>query len=501
MVRPRWHGVNQNSKGKSWSQWTKLIAILAVANLSWCVFDITYIPLRSFWLNRKIYISNSSSKGISLTWLPNITSLYDQIKGIRAEKYSKLLIDNFNINKYELINKKLSTYEYNSFLENQKVLTKNLIENSKNNQTININNIEIIKANLLKKSQESNYQDALDKLLSIEYFSNIDNKNGIKFWEEEVISIARTNYTRRINPTGRNFDSSWRIDIPFQLIFLIDIILRTRRLKKKIPGISWRNAFLKRWLDIPLFLPYFRLLRILPTTERLSNAKLIQVEPLRAVISQWIVAMLALELFEVITLRILETLTSLIKSPNIPERIRGLCSYKKVNDIEYNDISELIRLWVPILLSQIGPNMRPQLIALFDHALQRSISNMPLQIAFKENSIIEKAESAITYQLASGMVDTLLEFSKNAGSNISKKDITLNKLSLDALDRFWEELASALDNEKVLNTSQVLIISLLEDFKFLSFRELQNQSNIDEIMIELDDLNFNQRKTSSNQSP
>ena len=49
------------------------------------------------------------------------------------------------------------------------------------------------------------------------------------------------------------------------------------------------------------------------------------------------------------------------------ERI-NLDIYKNSEDgskIAANEIAELIRLWVPILLTKIGPNMRPQFIALF----------------------------------------------------------------------------------------------------------------------------------------
>ena len=96
---------------------------------------------------------------------------------------------------------------------------------------------------------------------------------------------------------------SWRIDFPFQILFLLDIGLRAVRLKRRFPAIAWRDALLRRWIDLPLLIPFWRLLRVVPVTERLSSTRMIQLEPLRAAVSRGVVAVLALELFEVITLR------------------------------------------------------------------------------------------------------------------------------------------------------------------------------------------------------
>ena len=39
-------------------------------------------------------------------------------------------------------------------------------------------------------------------------------------------------------------------------LILLDILLQTIRLRRKLPGLSWRDAFLRRWIDLPLFLPF-----------------------------------------------------------------------------------------------------------------------------------------------------------------------------------------------------------------------------------------------------
>ena len=68
----------------------------------------------------------------------------------------------------------------------------------------------------------------------------------------------------------------------------------------------------------------------------------------------------------------------------------------------------------------------------------------------------------------------------------------LEELGADALDRFWEELAQSLEQGPVLEQSQALLSSVLEELKRSSFRQLRDQRDVDALIAELDGLNFNQ---------
>ena len=98
------------------------------------------------------------------------------------------------------------------------------------------------------------------------------------------------------------------------------------------------------------------------------------------------------------------------------------------------------------------------------------------------------------------MIDTLLGLSKNAGNQIAEKDLELKKLSTNTIDKFWEELATALENDSRLKDSQLLLVSILEDLKLLSMNEFKNQPGVSEIIAELDNLNFNSEKNPPKQS-
>ena len=97
------------------------------------------------------------------------------------------------------------------------------------------------------------------------------------------------------------------------------------------------------------------------------------------------------------------------------------------------------------------------------------------------------------------MVDSLLGLSKSAGDQIGQKDQVLEDLWIQTLYRFWEELARTLEQGVVLERSQELLVAFLEEFKRTSMFQLHTQGGVDELITELDGLNFNPKEPNSNQ--
>ncbi len=491
MVRPRWQGLKPSTSGKFWRRWDQALALIAAANLSWIIFDISYVPLRNFWIHRNLYPLPSSSLMVPLPWLPDITPLYDPVKGIKPHQETQLYIQHFNQLDQAAAREGINSPAVHQLRLEQVMLTSQMIDENPFVGSGNVGTLEKLKSRLRARAQMDSAKQATAHLLGNKYLNNLDWQQERQFWTQKILPLVATNYWRATDENGQPVDHAWRLDIPFQLLFLLDIFLRALRLKHRFPAIAWRDALLRRWIDLPLLLPFWRPLRVVPVTERLSSANLIELEPLRAVVSRWVVALLALELFEVLTLRIVDAMQGVIRSPLLPQRIRSLRSHQSVEKNEASELAELLQLWLPLLLKEVGPSMRPQFLALFSHALQRSMDGAMVPTPLKGLAVIEKAESEFSRQLAAGMIDVILELSRNAGDQLGRKDMVLEQLGVDTIDRFWEELARNLEQGPVLERSQELIVALLEDFKRSSFRQLKEQVVVNELITELDGLNFN----------
>jgi hypothetical protein len=491
MVRPRWQGLKPSTSGKFWRRWDQALALIAAANLSWIIFDISYVPLRNFWIHRNLYPLPSSSLMVPLPWLPDITPLYDPVKGIKPHQETQLYIQHFNQLDQAAAREGINSPAVHQLRLEQVMLTSQMIDENPFVGSGNVGTLEKLKSRLRARAQMDSAKQATAHLLGNKYLNNLDWQQERQFWTQKILPLVATNYWRATDENGQPVDHAWRLDIPFQLLFLLDIFLRALRLKHRFPAIAWRDALLRRWIDLPLLLPFWRPLRLVPVTERLSSANLIELEPLRAVVSRWVVALLALELFEVLTLRIVDAMQGVIRSPLLPQRLRSLRSHQSVEKNEASELAELLQLWLPLLLKEVGPSMRPQFLALFSHALQRSMDGAMVPTPLKGLAVIEKAESEFSRQLAAGMIDVILELSRNAGDQLGRKDMVLEQLGVDTIDRFWEELARNLEQGPVLERSQELIVALLEDFKRSSFRQLKEQVVVNELITELDGLNFN----------
>ena len=55
MIRPRGQALKPQHGLLSWRRWDQAIAVIAAVNLTWVAIDLTYIPLRNFWLQRNLY--------------------------------------------------------------------------------------------------------------------------------------------------------------------------------------------------------------------------------------------------------------------------------------------------------------------------------------------------------------------------------------------------------------------------------------------------------------
>jgi hypothetical protein len=361
----------------------------------------------------------------------------------------------------------------------QVLLTEQLINENPFLGSGNAGTLEKIKNRLRQRAGLDSAKQSAAVLLGDRWLASHPWQQERRFWEQQVLPLVATSYWRSIDENGRPTDHFWRFDLGlFQSVFALDILLRVLRLRRRFPGLSWRDALLRRWIDLPLLLPVWRWLRLAPVVERLSGAGLINVEPLRAAVSRAVVSLLALELFEVLALQLVDGTQSLLRSPQWPRWIRSLRSHQSVSLNDERELVELLRLWGPMVLGQVAPRLSPELQSVLGHALQQSMRDLPGGAVMP---------AAVSRQLASGVVDSLMELSRSTADRLAERDSRQVELLQRFGDRFWEELALALERGGTLERSQQLLCTLLQEIK-LTYLAQVNRAGIDALMDELDDL-------------
>ena len=492
MARPRWQDPAIPADGR-WSRgWDRFVALWASVNLVWVAFDLTYVPLRTFWLQRNLYPIPSVPLVVPLGAIPDITPWVDPIKGIEPHPETQAYLRAFRQLDQALepmpAGSVLSPHQL-SLLQRQAKLTAALIETNPFLASEGSGTLEKIKARLRQRTHQDSALQAAAQLWSASWIQHRPWVQERQFWQAQVLPLVATNYWRSIDGNGRPTDHFWRIDlIVFQSVFALDIVLRVIRLRRRLPGLGWRDALLRRWIDLPLLLPFWRWLRLLPVLERLQSSGLITIEPLRAVVSRAVVALLAVELFEVLALQLLDGAQGLIRSRQWPQRIRSLCSHQSVAaNRDEQALLELVRIWAPLLFSKVLPRLGPELQGVLGYALRQSLERTVVPPPLRPLQPLLQVEAGLSKQLAGGMVDSLLELSRNTGTSLARRDEIQLDLLQRVIDRFWEELAAALEQGEGLSRSQELICALIDGLKGTYLSQI-SRSGIEALIRELDEI-------------
>jgi hypothetical protein len=478
MVRPRWLSAQRVTASRLWRHWDRAVALWAGVNLVLVLFDITYIPLRTFWLQRNLTPLPQVPLVVPLRVLPDLTPLYDPVKGIEPHRETEAYLAAFERLDQALL---AGVTPAQTAAQRQRLveLTEAMINENPFAASGNSGTLEKIKNRLRQRAADESAKQAAAQLLGEAWLSQRPWSEERRFWQQQVLPLVATSYWRSIDENGRPTDHFWRLDLLlFQSVFGLDILLRMLRMRRRFPGLSWRDALLRRWIDLPLLLPFWRWMRVVPVVERLSQAQLINVEPLRAAVSRAVVSLLALELFEVLALQLVDGTQSLVRSSQWPRWIRSLRSHQSVSGADEQQLVDLVRLWGPMVLGQVTPRLAPELQSLLGHTLQQQLRDVP------GGAIVP---AGVSRQLAAGVVESLLDLSRGTAQRLARSDDRQSALLQQAIDRFWEELAAALEQAGTLERSQELLCGLLQQLK-LNYVAQVNRAGIDALMDELDAL-------------
>lgn len=490
MVRPRWQSPPRPASGRWVRGWDRFVAIWASLNLLWVAFDLTYVPLRPFWLQRNLHPLPGVPLAVPLQILPDITPWVDPIKGIEPHRETQAFLDQFDRLDTALSAGGASlTPQQLALLAEQVRLTEQMIDTNPFQGAGLSGTLEKIKNRLRERADQDSAKQAAGQLLSAAWLEQRSWAQERRFWREQVLPLVAINYWRAIDETAQPTDHAWRLDLlVFQWVFLLDILLRLLRLRRRIPGLRWRDALLRRWIDLPLLLPFWRWLRLLPVVERLQTSGLVNFEPLRAVLSRGVVGLLALELFEVLALQLMDGVQGLVRSPRWPQRLRALRSHQTVIGSEdERQLLQLVRLWGPLLLSEVLPRLAPDLQRLLGYSLRQSLDRTVVPPPLRQLTPLLRVETGLSTQLAGGMVDSLLELSRSTGKRLGRTDDAQLEMVQRCVDRFWDELALSLETGPALERSQELICGLIEGLKATYLSQI-SRARITSLIEELDQL-------------
>ncbi|MBD2774871.1 hypothetical protein [Iningainema tapete] len=438
----------------------RLMAIIALVNLFLVLFDLSYVSRRDFFFRN----------------LPQVVQIYDKVKGIEPHRETENYLAAVNTLTQQVRQTSLQSPQVAQQLEELRRLSVEMIESNPFAGASKSGTLEKIKNRMREHIGEKSAKQAFATFWSQRYLSS-NLSQEIDFFDHKIAPLIATNYYRQIGEDGEFIDRYWIIDLPFIILFALELLIRSYYIKATQPSFSWLNAILWRWYDLFLLLPFWRWLRIIPVIIRLDQAKLFTLQPVRQQIHQGIVANFAEELTEIVVVRVINQIQGSIQRGELVGWLlqkENLRPYIDLNNI--NEIEALVGILVKTVVYQVLPKIQPEVTAILRHNIDNVLNQSPIYRNLQYLPMMGKMQSQFSEQLATQIASNLYNTLVSA-----VEDPVSAKLSNQLVQSFSDILGTAIQKKHVLSEIQNLLLDFLEEVK-LNYVQRLSQEDITQIL-------------------
>ncbi|MDB9493604.1 hypothetical protein PN441_16200 [Spirulina major CS-329] len=465
-----------SSTGKRISLWfERTVAILAALNFLLVLFDLSYIPLRDFWLQGRVkFLSlkvgdfeySFPEDPVTVMSLP-VTHWYDWVKGIEPYRDTDRYLDEFEILTENLISYNLYSPQVQQSLNILRSQSEDIIDTNPFQVANKTGTLERIK-NLMRDHVETeSAKEAFQTFWSLDYLEANNVSDQLDFFEQEIQPLVETNYFRPVGENGEPVDNFGILDFPFSSLFFVEFIARTWLISRRRKGVTWFDAMLWRWYDVLLFMPvpywmnWARLLRIIPVTTRLNQAKLIDMHQIKKQASQGFVASIAEDLTKVVVVGILNQVQGSIKRGEFTNFLsqQNVNPYIDLNDT--NEVAEITRLVVQLVVNQVLPAMRDDVEALVEYSINKAIADTPGAQGLASVPAIAEAQKKMTQQVVHNLYGVLYTQIQHLIEEDPEFDVLLDRI----VSTFTHSMSSEITAQQSLERMEYLMTSLIEEIK------------------------------------
>ncbi|MGL6341289.1 MAG: hypothetical protein ACRC80_19370 [Waterburya sp.] len=464
----------------------KFMALVAVVNLILVTFDLSYIPLRDFWLSGQVTLGSVNSAyikfdGIKLDLIPqNISQLitrYDVIKGIIPNRDTEAYLDKFEQLQQELTTNGLESPVVNNLMGDLRRRSIEIIQTNAFSEANKTGNLERIKNRMRSHipNPDNSAKIAFWRFWTPAYFEGKVNEE-LKFFQTEIQPLMASNYYRLIGENGGYVNYFGLIDFPFGVVFALEFLIRTWFISRRRTGVSWLDAMLWRWYDLFFLVPFWRWLRIVPVTIRLNQAQLINLNSIQKQISQGFVAGIAEDVTEVVIIRLINQVQASIRNGDMNRFLSEVDNpYVDINDT--NETIEIIRILAKVLADRVLPAIQPEVETLLHYSVDKAFKQSPAYQGIKLLPGGDRTLAGLSRQLVS---QTYSAFSSALQAALAE-DEQFDRLLESLVGNIGKTISTELQAQQSMNKIEFLLIDLLEEIK-INYVERLSQEDIEEIL-------------------
>lgn len=433
----------------------RLMAMIALVNLLLVIFDLSYVRFRDLYLK----------VAPDFTWWYGST-----FKGMEPERSTVAYLDTVDELTGQVAQTGLQSADAAALLTSLRDQSTQMIDENPFVLANKSGTLEMIKEKMRERVGAESSKQAFNTFWSRDYLLQHRFDRELNFFTTDIQPLMETNYYRHIGFDGGPLDWFWKIDVWFIGIFAVELLARTFYLNRRYKNFTWLDALLTRWYDILLIIPFsalhlpiLALLRILPVERRLDQARLVDMQPVRNRISRFLISQVAVELTEVVILRIIDQVQNLIRDGDVSRWLLATGPERRYIDINgVDEIQVLSQRFTTLLIDQVLPQIKPEIDAFLSHSVDQAMGQAPGYREFQQLPGIGDLPGQISRQVVAqvstnlyGLLQNVLADEKGAAllqAIIAKSiETTRSEAQLDDTVDEIESLTYALLEEIKLN--------------------------------------------------
>jgi hypothetical protein len=430
----------------------RIMAMFALVNLALVIGDLSYIPLRDMYLRL----------------LPGVTTWYGEtFKGIEPHRFTANYLETVAKLEDQVAQTGLTSVQAQSILDDLQEQSAAMVAENPFQIANRSGNLEQIKNKMRDRIGLESATDSFTTFWSYDHLSKAGFSQEMAFFRGEVQPLVETNFFRHIAVHGGFVDQFWRIDMWFNLLFGLELLARSIYLDRRYKNFTWHDAILWRWYDMLLIipfsalrLPWLALLRVIPVIIRINQSKLLNLEPIQGRISRFVISQVAVEITEIVVLRIIDQLQSLVRDGSVSQALLEPSSRRYIEVGGVNELEVIAQRLAALTVYNVLPEVKPEVDALLKHTVTQAFDRAPGYQGFRQLPGIGNLPDQVAQQVIAQLSANVYGAVKGSLENQSGGEYT--KALVDKLtETFREQLK---ENENIQEL-EALVVDFLEEFK------------------------------------
>jgi hypothetical protein len=221
-----------------------------------------------------------------------------------------------------------------------------------------------------------------------------------------------------------------------------------------------------------LLLPFWRFLRIIPLVTRINQSNLINLDPLRDRIIRGIIANYAVELTEIVVIRVIEQLQNLIRQGDIARTLlKPEIGPRYIDLNEIDEVTVISKRLSSTLVYQVLPLVRPDVEALLHHNADKALQELPLYEGIKHLPGVGSLPDQLTRQVIAQLYQSIY----GAIADSLQEDPVGAELTQTLVDNLLRAFRAEIQKGHTLEEIETLIAVWLDEIKINYVRRIAEE--------------------------